>query len=144
MNKKQNPGVASAGVQRNRKRPHSKYSSRISNNQRPSPWKSSPKQTDWPNEFLQKVNGDLDRLSATVEDDRLFFKANPKRRFHIREATPHEILVGSASQWVLVCNALPGVRVRIPVPQITGGPAADCDSDRLCQLIFDSLMGGAS
>jgi hypothetical protein len=66
-------------------------------------------------EVIKRIQRDADRLDAVAADDAAFFEAHPTRNFHLRAATPHERDAGIAYDFVLVGQAAPGVRLRIPI-----------------------------
>jgi hypothetical protein len=103
-----------------------------------SPWSSAPA-VNFDAEFLARVKKDADRLEATVEDDRLWFEANPHRQYHAREATPHESYVSGQSDWVLVVRIAHGNRLRLPFKLIMedGFDVAACDNDATGAEIFE-------
>jgi hypothetical protein len=79
-----------------------------------SPW-SNPAAYDSVAAFIKRIQRDAGRLDAVAADDAAFFEAHPERNFHLRAATAHERDAGIAYDFVLVGQAAPGVRLRIPI-----------------------------
>ncbi|MGA7323866.1 MAG: hypothetical protein WBX25_05155 [Rhodomicrobium sp.] len=109
-----------------------------------SPWSEPPRQQNWEDEIQGKLNGDLDRLEATANDDRLFFEDHPGRRFHLRLATPHERYLDAGQALTLVVNVGPGLRVRIGVAAIFNDGFVPDDDEGACKKLFEQLAPSLS
>jgi len=106
---------------------------------RQSPWTNQPAY-DPVAEVARRSQADADRLEATAADDQWFFDENPDRRFHIRNATPHELDIGLACGWVLVARYSEGrMRLPVPFPVLAAREASEHDTEEKARELFDCL-----
>ena len=136
MSRKQEPPRCKRGGQGNFDKSQNRTASRKSQAQ--SPWAGfSPSTCDPLDDVILRSRADADRLQATSNNDAAWFDANQARRFHIREATPHEKWTGLAPGSVLVVRYSEG-RLRLPVPYV-GVDAPWKDIEEEGRMLFDLL-----
>ena len=114
-----------------------KYNPDLQNRQ--SPWTNLPN-FDPLAEVVRLSQADAERLEATCDDDIAWFDANPIRRFHIRNATPHERDTGLACGWMMVARCSIGrIRLPVPFPALAAHDASEHDIEEKARDLFDCL-----
>jgi hypothetical protein len=106
---------------------------------RQSPWANIPAY-DPLADIVQRSQADAERLDATCADDVAWFDANPRRRFQIRNATPHELDTGLACSWMLVARYSTGrMRLPAPFPALAAHDALEHDTEEKARELFGWL-----